>query len=127
MKEVVQSTSNIQHEIGDRTSSLDYLRIRVEQAEPLFAIEHSQIEYEIQSLNLLNEICRYTNRDSQKKALTDALFAREISFYQYRLNDLIYIRQQESGKRLFSIPCYDALVKHSVKGAFQMKPTLDDD
>jgi hypothetical protein len=125
LQEAVQSDPKIQHEIDDRTSSLDYLRLRVEQAEPLYAIEHGQIEYEIRSLNLLNEICRYAARDSQKKALTNALFASEISYYQNRLNDLLFLRQQERGERLFSIPRYAALVKHSVKDAFQANPTPD--
>lgn len=118
LKEVVRANPNTQHEIGDRTNSVDYLLLRIEQDEPLYAVEHSLLENEIKSLNLLNELCRYSLKDTQKMLLTKALLADEISFYQNNLQRLLAIRDRESVERLFSIPRYDALIATPVEDFF---------
>ena len=122
VKDVLQSNPALKHEIGDRTSSLDYLRTRAEQAEPMYAIEHGILEYEIRSLNILNELCRYAEKDPRKIALVNALFASEISYYRNKLDDLLTLREHESEQRLFSIPRCDALVRFSVGGFFDDWP-----
>jgi hypothetical protein len=118
LKETIQANPKIKQEIGDRTGSLDYLMLRANQAEPFYAIEYSIIEYEIRSLSLLNEICRYAAKDTQKRVLTNIQFAHEISYYQNKLDSLLFLVNRESKERLFSIPRYSALMKYSAPGFF---------
>jgi len=124
LKDAVRASPTITAEIGDKTSSLDYLTHRVTQAEPLFAIEHGVLEYEIRSLNLLNELCRYAADDPHKMLLMKTLLASELSYYQNRLPDLLYIRTHEAGVRLLSVPRADALQKFSI-GDFFQEPLRD--
>ena len=58
VKEVVSPNQKISWEIPDKQDSLTYLKTRVNQDEPLYAIEWAILEKEIKSLNLLNELCR---------------------------------------------------------------------
>ena len=115
IKETIQNNPNTKQEIGDRTNSLDYLLLRAKQSEPFYAIEHSIIEYEIRSLSLLNEICYFATKDHKKRILVNIQFAHEISFYQNRLDDLLFLVNRERGERLFSVPRYSALKKYTVK------------
>jgi hypothetical protein len=119
LKETIGNNPNTKNEISDRTGSLDYLLLRAKQEEPFYAIEHSIIEYEVRSLNLLNEICYYAAKDPKKKILANIQFAHEISFYQNRLDDLLSLVDRERGERLFSVPRYSAVKKYSVKDFFQ--------
>lgn len=122
LKETVRADPKIAQEIGDKASSLDYLKLRVEQQEPLYAIEHGVLENEIQSLNLLNELCRYGADDPQKMLLVKALFASEISYYQNRLSDVLYLREREKAVRLFSMPRADSLKTCQLGDFFQAVP-----
>jgi hypothetical protein len=117
----IKSTS-LSHEIGDRTGSIDYLLMRVERSDsdPLTAIEHSLIENEIRSLNLLNEICRLSAKDESRKNLVRILLSDEIAFYQRRLEDLRQLRESESKERRFSVMRADMLPNYQVGDYFEI-------
>jgi len=118
IKKTVTSSPKISGEIGDKTSTLDYLLTRVQQTEPLYAVEHGLLEDEIRSLNLLNELCKYAFRDEQMELILKVLYSSEISFYQNRLKDLLSIRDNEKQGRPFSIPRYSHLQKFQVHDYF---------
>lgn len=122
VKEVIQSNPHLKDEIGDRTSTLDYLLIRSQQPEQMFAVEHGIIELEIQSLNILNELCRLSTGDQQRNTLLASFCGSEISYYQNRLNDLLALREREAGERLFSVPRHEALIKFTIHGFFDAPP-----
>lgn len=119
IKEKVRSNPKISKEIGDKTSTLDYLLIRVKQKEPLYAIEHGLLEDEIRSLNLLNELCRYALKDKQMALILKISYSSEISYYQNRLEDLLLIRNKEKQLRLFSIPHHSHVKKFKVIRYFE--------
>lgn len=118
IKIAIRNNPSTKHEIPDRCSSLDYLKLRSEQPEQFYAIEDNLLEDEIQSLNILNEICRYVKSDPQNEVFVNAILAREITFYQHRINDILYLKQKEGASRLFSTPRYDALMNHNVESFF---------
>ena len=120
LKDAIQSNPNTKEEIGDKTNSIEYLMLRARQAEPMYAIEHNVLELEIQSLNLLNEMCRYALRDSDRLSLLKAMFAKEISFYQHSLPQILQLREQEKAQRLFSIPKYESLQKCDIGDVFDV-------
>ena len=106
LKDAVRSIPGGEGEIGDRTNSIQYLQLRVAQQEPLYAIEHAVLELEIQSLNVLNDLCSYALKDTRKLSLCKALFATDIAFYQYwhpqcSSSELIVVRSAKT-KRHFS-------------------------
>ena len=115
---MVRSNPKTKNEIPDKTNSINYLLLRIKQAEHLYAVEQELIEYELESINLLNELCRYSLVDGQKELLTKALFASEISFYQNRIEDIISLRKQASKERTLSIVRYDSLMKFQVGDFF---------
>ena len=116
---LIKNTNKELGEIGDKTNSLDYLLLRIQQKEPLYAIEHNLIEDEIRSLNLLNELCNYALKDEQKELILKISFSSEVSFYQNRLKDLLLILEKEKLLRPFSIPHYTYLQKFRVGDYFQ--------
>lgn len=91
IKERVRSNPKTQKEIGDKTSTLDYLLIRVQQKEPLYAIEDGLIEVEVRSLNLLNGLCKYALKHMQMALILKISYSSEISYYQNRIEDLFLI------------------------------------
>ena len=121
LKNAVKSDKKISHEIGDKTSSLDYLLLRIEGKgqDPLTAIEHQILAFEIQSMNILNEICRYAEKDKDATLLTQIKFSSEISYYQNRYNDLIKLWHHERSIRLFPVPRYDALIEFPISDFFE--------
>jgi len=119
IKERVTSNPKTSKEIGDKTSTLDYLLIRLQQKEPLYAIEHGLVEDEIKSLNLLNELCKYALKDRQMALILKVSFSNDISFYQNRLEDLLLIRNKEKQLRLFSVPHYSHLKRFHVSDYFE--------
>jgi len=119
IKEKIRVNPKISEEISDKTSSLDYLLIRVRQKEPLYAIEHGLLEHEIKSLNLLNELCKYALKDEQMALVLKVLYSSEISYYQNRHEDLLLIRDSEKQLRLFSVPRYNHLQKFQVGDYFE--------
>lgn len=126
IKVAIRNNPETKHEIPDRCSSLDYLKLRSEQTEQFYTIEDNLLEDEIQSLNILNEICRYVKSDPQKVVFVNAIFAREITFYQHRIKDILFLKQKEGVLRLFSIPRYDALMNYNVESFFgEIKHTKD--
>lgn len=119
IKERVRANARTSEEIGDRTSSLDYLLTRMQQDEPLCAIEHAVVEDEIRSLNLLNELCKYALKDEQMALILKISYSSEISYYQNRIGDLLFIRNREKQVRLFSMPRYGHLQKVQVGDYFE--------
>ena len=119
IKEKVRAKPKISEEIGDKTSSLDYLLTRARQEEPLYAIEHGLLEDEIRSLNLLNELCKYALKDEQMALVLKVLCSSEISYYQNRYKELLSIRDTEKQLRLFSVPRYSHLQKFRVGDYFE--------
>jgi hypothetical protein len=103
IKDNVRGNPKTAHEVGDTTISFDYLLTRVKQTEPLYAIEHGLLEDEIRSLNLLDELCRYALKDLQMAIILKTVYASEISFYQNRLKDLLFLRDSQRRVRLFSV------------------------
>lgn len=120
LKEAVRSLPGGDEEITDRTNSIQYLQLRVDQEEPLYAIEHGVLEYEIQSLNVLNDLCAYAGKDAKKLSLLKAMFATEIAFYQNFLPRILELRDHENDQRRFSIPRSESLLKCDVGAVFEM-------
>ena len=120
IEEKVKANPKISREIGDKTNTLDYLLTRIQQKEPLYAIEHGLLESEIRSLNLLNEMCRYALKDEQMALILRVTYSSEISFYQNRHEDILLIRDREKRLRIFSIPRYDHVLKFQVDDYFGM-------
>ena len=118
IKEKVRANPKISKEVGDKTSSLDYLQTRVQQAEPFYAIEHGLLEDEISSLNLLDALCKYALKDEQMALILKVCYSSEISFYQNRLKDILSIRDKEGQFRLFTMPRYSHLPKLRVGGDY---------
>ena len=119
IKEKVRTNPKISQEIGDKTSSLDYLLTRVQQAEPFYAIEHGLLEDEIRSLNILNELCKIALKHEQMSLILKVCYSSDISFYQNRLKDILSILDKERQLRLFSIPRYSYLQKLQIVDYFQ--------
>ncbi len=121
IKGVVRNNPNTKKEISDKTSTLEYLKTRFDQKEPLYDIERYILENEIQRLSLLNEICRLSIQDENKSVLTKALLSREISFYQNKLQDILVLYNKASQFWLMSRPRYDMLMKFKVEDFFGEK------
>jgi len=119
IKEKIRADPTISEEIGDKTSSLDYLLIRVRQEEPLDVIEHGLLEDEIRSLNLLNELAKCALKNEEMALVLKVLYSSEISYYQNRLKDILLIRDREKQWRLFSVPRYSYLQKFRVRDYFE--------
>jgi len=118
IKKVVKANPKISEEVGDKTSTLDYLMKRIEQKEPLYPIEHGLLEDEIRSLNLLNELCKYAFKDEEKALILRVSYSSEISYYQNRLKDILLVRDKEKRFVLLSIPRYSHLEKFPVGDYF---------
>lgn len=119
IKEKVKANPKTSEEIGDKTSSLDYLLMRMRQKDPLYAIEHGLLEDEIRSLNLVNELCKSALKDEQRALVLKVLYPSEISYYQNRYEDLLLIRDSQKQLRLFSVPHYSHLQKFQVGDYFE--------
>jgi len=119
IKEAILSNPKTEHEISDKSSSFDYLNIRIKQQEPLFAIEHQLIDEEIRTLNILNEICKYALRDRAKLDMIKILYSQDISFYQNSINDLNGFRKLCSKERLMPKPTYTSIKKIKINDYFE--------
>lgn len=115
IKKVIQDNPETKHEITNRTSGIEYLSKRANQHEQLYAIEHDYIEKEIQSLNLLNFLCKHALKDEDKEVLLKSKFSKEIAYFQYAAERLTRIRNQEVSNRSFTVPKYKYLQKINVK------------
>lgn len=118
ISESVRSNPKTKHELPDKTNSAKYLILRTKQTEPLYAIEHELVEYELQSINILNEICKFALKHDQMSLLTKATLSSEISFYQRNLNDWITIRKYATRERTLSKLKYESLMKIDVGDFF---------
>jgi hypothetical protein len=72
------------------------------------------IECELQSIIVLNEICKFSLKDKQKMILTKALFSSKILFYQKRINDILVLGERSIKERTLSKLRYDSLLKVNV-------------
>ena len=118
VKKAVRDNPKIAHEIDDNQNSISYLILRLEQAEPMYAIEHGILGHEIRSLNYLDKLCEIAlenNRALQVLLLTDT---HEISYYQNRLKDILRLYESQSKLRLFPMPSYNSLKKCDVSKVF---------
>lgn len=118
VKEEIRKNPKTAHEIHDKQNSLSYLLIRMNQKEPMYAIEHGILDRELRSLNFLDELCK-TAIDDQR--LTEILLltdSHEISYYQNRLQDLIKLYESQCKMRLFPKPRYRWLSKIDVSDYF---------
>lgn len=118
IKKKIQTNKKTSKEIGDKTSTIDYLLTRVRQKEPLYAIEHGLLEDEIKSLNILNELCEYASKDEQMRLVLNVLYSSEVSYYQNRHKDILLILDREKKLRLFTIPRYEHLCKFKICNYF---------
>ena len=112
----VRDNPKIASEIHDKQNSLSYLLLRSEQSEPLYAIETELLEYEIKSVNLLNELCK--NAKKEKKTLLKLTYASDISYYKNKKDDLIKLYEQENVNRKYSKPIFDNLEHFDVGDYF---------
>ncbi len=94
IKETVISNPKTKHEIPDNSNTIDYLKLRISQKEPLYAVELALIEHEIKSMNILNELCRLSLNDKQKISLLKASYSDEIAFYQNNIQNIEYLRNE---------------------------------
>ena len=118
VKEVVTSNPKTAWEIPDKQDSLTYLKIRADQDEPLYTIEHGILEREIKSLNLLNELCRMAKSNKKIDVLLKLVYSSEISYYQNRLQDLLYLYEKEKQYRRFSKPKYEIITTFKISDVF---------
>ncbi|MCJ7603155.1 MAG: hypothetical protein MUO63_16865 [Desulfobulbaceae bacterium] len=118
VKKAVQDNPKIAHEIDDKQNSISYLILRLEQAEPMYAIEHGILDSEIRSLNYLDKLCEIAlenDRALQVLLLTDA---HEISYFQNRLQDILRLYESQNNLRIFHKPSYNSLKKCDVSKVF---------
>jgi len=118
VKKSVRDNPKIAHEIDDKQNSISYLILRMEQTEPMYAIEHNILDREIRSLNFLDKLCEIAlenDRALQVLLLTDA---HEISYYQNRLEDILRLYESQNKLRLFPKPSHNSLKKCDVSKVF---------
>ncbi len=118
IKKAVRDNPKIAHEIDDKQNSLSYLILRMEQAEPMYAIEHSILDREIMSLNYLDMLCEIALENDRALKVLLLTDAHEISYYQNRLNDILQLLESQNKLRLFHKPCYKSLEKCDVTKVF---------
>ncbi len=118
IKEVVRKSDKTKKEIHDKQNSLSYLLLRLDQSEPLFAIEHGLLDLEIRCLCYLNELCKMTESNQRAKRIILLKESNELTYYKTRLNDLLKLYQSEKKIRHFFVPKYNYLVKIDVEKYF---------
>jgi len=96
---------------GEDASVIDYFYGRFEEIKPdrtIYGIESELLEYEIKSLNVLNELCRYAISNPQIAELLKAKYSNMISYYLESSGRLLSIVENTKAKagprRIFSIP-----------------------
>jgi len=118
IKKEVRSNPKTKNEIPDISNSFDYIKLRIKQPENLYGIELHLIENEIQSLNILNQICQYALKDERKLNLVKIMYSKDISFYQDHIEDLLNFRKYCSRGMLLPIPRYNAIKQIKVDEHF---------
>ena len=122
VREKIKANPKNAHEVGDRTSSLDYLITRKKQKEPLYNIEHSMLGGEIESLNLLNALCKKALRAKNKELILKINYSDEIVWYQLHLEQLLDLRESEIDIIRLPIPHYTYLQKFKADDYMQKEP-----
>jgi hypothetical protein len=118
IKKQIRKNPKIAHEIDDKQNSISYLLIRINQSEPMYAIEHSLLDREIRSLNFLNELCRLALEDKRAMQILLLTDSHEISYYQNRLKELLKLYESQRAIRLFPKPRYDKVNEVDIKEYF---------
>lgn len=118
IKDALRQNPKTAAEVHDRQDTLSYLELRANQAEPFFAVEHGLLEDEIQSLNLLNELCRSALEHERCRRVLATATADEISYYQNKLPILVRLYEREKVQRLFSRPQHAAIEQVDIGGRF---------
>lgn len=120
IKKGVSKNPKTKHEVHDKQDSLGYLLLRMDQSEPMYSIEHGLLEVAIRSLNLLNALCEKSNENENMRQLLYLTNAKDIAYYQIRLQDLLVLYKSQRKIRLFPKPKYEALQKAEVGDYFDM-------
>ncbi|RZU36908.1 hypothetical protein EV700_3121 [Fluviicoccus keumensis] len=118
IKDALKNNPSEAAEVHDRQHSLGYLKTRCSQLEPLYAIEHSLLEREARSLNVLNYLCSFALKDSEKKKILCLLLANEISYYKNNLTILSEIIERERQQLLLPLIQSKSLTKISISEYF---------
>ena len=118
VKEQLLKNPKTAHEVHDKQNTLDYLEIRVNQKEPLFAIEHEILANEIDSLNFLNEMCRIANENDRCRKILAVSDSSDISYYQSHKEQLLRLYEVERGVLKLPKPQFDAIDRVDVSRWF---------
>ena len=118
IKDALKDNPKVSNEIHDKQNSLSYLLIRVEQPEPMYAIEHGLLDRELRSLNFLDKLCELALKNDRAFEILLLTDAHEVSYYQNRLKDLLKIYESQRSIRLFPKPQYNSLNKTDISDFF---------
>jgi len=118
IREALKENRKVSHEVHEKQNSLSYLLIRINQEEPLYAVEHSLLEREISSLNFLDTLCEIALNNERALKVLILTDSPEISYYQNRLKDLLRIYESQKNIRMFPKPRYVFMQKMNVSDHF---------
>ncbi|MCK5125595.1 MAG: hypothetical protein KAR42_05015 [candidate division Zixibacteria bacterium] len=118
VKDVVKGNPKTAQEIPDKQNSLSYLLLRMEQTEPMYAIEHSLLASELKSLNFLDKLCEIALQNDRALQILFLTDSHEISYYQSRLGDLLKLYESQKSLLKFSKPRYNSLLKCDISDFF---------
>lgn len=122
VRAAVRENPKTANEIPDKQNSVDYLLLRMSQAEPMYAIEHGIIESELKSLNFLDKLCELALANDRAREILYLTDSHEISWYQNRLEDLLKLRESQKNIRLFTKPRYSSILKYDTSDYFGREP-----
>ncbi len=97
--------------------------MRIQQSEPLYAIEYELVANEIQTLNFLNKLSQIAQHNERAKSMLYLSVSDEITFYQKNLDKLmqVYETVKKTG-RLFK-PKAEYLLKMDASDWFDQTTT----
>lgn len=118
IKDKLRENPKTAQEVHDRQNTLDYLELRKNQSEPLFAIEHGLLEREILSLNFLNELCLIASENPRCKRILILSESSEISYYKSHKDRLLGLFKNERLERKLPKPQFNFIDSFDVKELF---------
>ena len=123
IKEALLKNEETAKEVHDKQNTINYLILRIQQSEPLYAIEYELVANEIQTLNFLNELSRIAQHNERAKSMLYLSVSDEITFYQKNLDKLmqVYETVKKTG-RLFK-PKAEYLLKMDASDWFDQTTT----
>lgn len=128
IKNLIIEKSNYSLKAIDKIGGIQYLKIRSDKKEPLQIIEFYYLELNIQCLNLLNQICKFSLEDTRKSIYVNSRYCRDIAYYRNELDNLLQIRKRFSKKYLFTKPHYEFVMEFPIGDFCDMneKPKLEE-